>query len=367
MASSRKIRVLHVSLGFDVGGQEKLLVEFARHADRERFELSFLALGGRGPVADAIEDLGWPVLTLDQPTGLKPKLVFRLCSIFRDQHVQIVHSHDDNPLLYCGPAAKFARVPCYLHTQHHGKIPQMSRRQEFLVGVMSRFTHRFVCVSKDSAEQMIGQGVPIKKTLVLRNGIDVERFPFQGPELSGPAVCVARLAPEKGLGVLLDAVAQVVRAQPGFRLEIAGDGPCRESLHQKMQDLKLADHVRFLGQVDDVPALLARARLFVLPSFSEGISLTVLEALARGLPVLTTAVGGNPEVIESGVNGLLVPPRDDSALAQSLLALGADDSLCHRLGEAGRRRVETHFDVRRMVARYENLYAEGLGVAVPCT
>src|SRR5205807_7679356 len=113
----------------------------------------------------------------------------------------------------------------------------------------------------------------------------------------------------------------VVGVLPEFRLEIAGDGPCREELVPLAHTLRLTEQVRFLGEVRDVPALLARASLFVLPSLSEGISLTILEAMACGLPVVATKVGGNPEVIESGRTGLLVPPSDPASLAQGILHL----------------------------------------------
>src|SRR5262249_35825678 len=115
---------------------------------------------------------------------------------------------------------------------------------------------------------------------------------------------------------------------------------------------------RFLGEVRDVPGLLARASLFVLPSYTEGISLTLLEAMARGLPVVATRVGGNPEVVEGGETGLLVPARDAEALAAAVLDLQRGPERGGRMGAAGRRRVEEHFDVRRMVANYEALSRE---------
>jgi glycosyltransferase involved in cell wall biosynthesis len=114
--------------------------------------------------------------------------------------------------------------------------------------------------------------------------------------------------------------------------------------------------VRFLGVVSDVPTLLARARLFVLSSITEGISLTLLEAMARGLPVIATTVGGNPEVVEAGHTGLLVPARDPASLAGAVARLWTEPEMYARMGVAGRRRVERLFDVRRMVAEYEALY-----------
>jgi glycosyltransferase involved in cell wall biosynthesis len=192
--------------------------------------------------------------------------------------------------------------------------------------------------------------------MTLWNGIDLERFAFAGFSPGGPLVTVARLSPEKGLDTLLHAMAEAVRAEPGIHLEIAGDGPLRSELEQLAKNLGLDRHVRFLGEVRDIAALLSRASLFVLPSNSEGISLTLLEAMARGLPIVTTKVGGNVEVVIHGETGLLVPPASPPALAGAILKILGDSSKSQLMGRAGRRRVEAFFDIRQVVAQYEKLY-----------
>jgi glycosyltransferase involved in cell wall biosynthesis len=170
-------------------------------------------------------------------------------------------------------------------------------------------------------------------------------------------VTVARLSPEKDLACLLQAMALVMARDPSIRLEIAGDGPCREELVRLAQELGLGGTVRFLGEVRDVPALLRRASVFILPSRSEGISLTLLEAMAAGVPVIATRVGGNPEVVVDGQTGLLVPAQSPNDLADALLRIRGNNEDAQLLGRAGRRRVESHFDIRTMVAHYERLYA----------
>lgn len=352
----RRCRIAHVTLGLDMGGQEKLLVEFARRADRSRFDLHFVSLTGRGCLAAEVEACGWPVVALEEPGGLRPGLVLRLARLFRQWQVDVVHTHDDRPLIYGTFAARLARVPLNLHTRH-GQIPGHSRRRTSLLNLAARLTDRFVCVSEDSARLAVQQGVAAGKVSTLWNGIDVARFAYAGPRADGPAVTVARLSPEKDIETLLRAVALAVRTAPGFRLEVAGDGVCLPALRQLAQELGLDQHVYFLGQVRDVPALLARASLFVLPSLTEGISLTLLEAMARGLPVVCTRVGGNPEVVAAGETGLLVAARNPQALAEAMLQVRRDGETGRRMGLAGRRRVEDHFDVRRMVAAYEALYA----------
>ena len=155
-------------------------------------------------------------------------------------------------------------------------------------------------------ERLGGGGVGKNQTIL--DGIDVERFAFSGPSPAGPIVAVARLSPEKDLGNLIRAVAIAGSQNPDLKVEVAGDGPCRAELERLVVELGLQHRVLFLGEVHDVPSLLARGSLFVLPSRSEGISLTLLEAMACGLPVVATRVGGTPEVVLDGESGLLVPP-----------------------------------------------------------
>jgi len=145
-------------------------------------------------------------------------------------------------------------------------------------------------------------------------------------------------------------------------VEIAGGGSCLEELQGLAASLGVADRIAFLGEVRNIPAVLGGSRMFVLPSRSEGIPLTALEAMAWGLPVVATRVGGLPEVVEQGVTGLLVPPADPTALADAMVAVWSSPELRDRMGRAGRQRAEEYFDVRRMVAQYEDLYTEAGGV-----
>jgi glycosyltransferase involved in cell wall biosynthesis len=356
---TRPVNVVHVTLGLDVGGQEKLLVEMARHADRERFRLHVVSLTTRGLLAGDIEAAGWPVTALEAPQGLRPGIVARLARLFRRLRADVVHTHDDRPNIYGAPAGKLAGCRV-IHTRHH-QGTRLTARQRWLIRGVSAFDDRFVCISDDSARWAVRQGVARRKVCVRLNGIDLSRFAYSGSDPGGPAVIVARLSPEKSIDTLLRAVPVVLATCPDFRLEVAGDGPCREALAALAAELRLGDRVRFLGTVGDVPALLARARLFVLSSLTEGVSLTLLEASARGLPIVATAVGGNPEVVADGITGLLVPAASPDALAGCVLRLWGDVALRTRMGEAGRKRVEERFDVRRMVAAYEAMYRPGAG------
>jgi glycosyltransferase involved in cell wall biosynthesis len=215
---------------------------------------------------------------------------------------------------------------------------------------------RVVCVSEDSRQVAEREGIPSRKLMTIVNGIDSRRFDYTGPKPGGPAVMVARMVAAKGGDILLRAVQQVLRTRPDFRLVMAGDGDALPSLIGLARELGVEHAVQFLGEVRDIPALLAQASMFILSSLSEGVSLTVLEAMARGLPVVTTRVGGNPEVVDDPTTGLLVPPSDSCELAAAILKVWSNPELGERMGRAGRERVEHTFEVRQMTRQYEDLY-----------
>jgi glycosyltransferase involved in cell wall biosynthesis len=348
-------RVAHLTLGLEMGGQEKLLVEFARHFDRDRFLLEVIVLGAPGLLAEEIEACGVPVTALREPDGLRPGLVLKLAALLRSKRIAILHTHDERPHIYGTPAAWLASVGRVIHTRHSMGV-NLTGRQARVVNVLARLADHFVCVSRDGAARARSAGLGANKVGLVWNGIDLARFRATGPCADGPAVTVARVNPEKDVANLVRAAAQVSHTDTAFRVEVAGDGPCLPEVRRLAEELHVADTVRFRGVVRDIPSLLAGASLFVLPSLNEGISLTLLEAMAVGLPVVATRVGGTPEAVEDGVTGLLVPPGDSDALASAIRRLRADPALARRLGAAGRQRVERHFDVVRMVRAYEALY-----------
>jgi glycosyltransferase involved in cell wall biosynthesis len=190
------------------------------------------------------------------------------------------------------------------------------------------------------------------------NGIDLDEFDFRGPGEHPIAISVARLSAEKDFPTLLHAMNLARKEAPELKLRLVGDGPERPRLEALANELGLHDCVEFRGDCRDVPQQLAGAAMYVSSSVTEGISLTLLEAMAVGLPVIATAVGGNPEIVEDSLTGRLVPASNPEKLAAALVDLSRRPELWRTWGEAGRQRVETHFNVRRMVGDYQHLYAQ---------
>jgi glycosyltransferase involved in cell wall biosynthesis len=227
----------------------------------------------------------------------------------------------------------------------------------------TRLTNYVVCVSNDAREASLKEGISVRRLRTVLNGIDLKRFTPTAVSHQKPAVLVARLSPEKDVNTLLQAVEIVIRQQPDFRLQIAGDGSCMAELRRTADRLDLGC-VSFLGNVANIPGLLSQSSMFILPSLTEGISLTILEAMASGLPVIATRVGGTPEVVVNDVTGLLVDPRSPESLSKHILELWRNPQRRSEMGRASRARVESLFDIRRTIEDYELLYECGTHGAV---
>lgn len=354
-----RTRVMHVSLGTQLGGMERLLVEFAKFTDRSRFELSFASLESRGNIANEIEALHWPVYEFNKQSGLRPGVVVRLSQQMRKCHTQVVHTHNTSAFIYGVLAARLAGVSQIIHTRH-GQRFGASSRETFLFRRLTSLARRVACVSEDGRRLSEQEGVPTRKLCTILNGIDLRRFHFAGIKPYAPAISVARLSPEKDIASLIRAIPLVLPklgSNAGtFTLNIVGDGSQRSALERLTHELKLNERVQFLGQKNNVQDLLTNASMFVLPSLTEGISLTLLEAMARGLPVVATRVGGTPEVVVDGHTGLLVSTQRPDELAAAIAHLFQNPATAERMGQLGRQRVEQSFSITRMIRAYEEEY-----------
>jgi glycosyltransferase involved in cell wall biosynthesis len=358
-AKAKSVRVCHVSMTLLTGGLERLLVEFARR-HRPDTETRFIALDALGPPADDIRDSGHFADSLDFSHSGKLRVVRSLARMLRDEGINVVHTHNTYAHFIGSAAAKLVGIRAVINTQH-GRGCGDHWKDRLLFRIANRFTFRIVGVSEDALRLCQRQdSKSASKMCCIWNGIDLARFAFSGPIDQPFAVAVGRLSPEKDFATLMQAAPIVIQSVSDFRLRIVGDGSERPRLESLIRELRLENHVTLVGARDDVPRELRRAGFYVASSLKEGISLTLLEAMAVGLPVVTTNVGGNPEVIEEGVTGRLVPSGDPQSLAQAIVSMCDAQSNWLAMGQAGRRRVEEHFNVTRMIDAYEDLYREAL-------
>lgn len=356
VATTRPLRVCHISLTLKTGGLERILADLSRHHDRESCQAEFLAIQDVGRFADEIRAAGGTVHQL-RPAGRIGQLR-QMYRLFRERKYDVVHTHNTYPHIYASIAARLARVPVVLNTRHGQRVGHgWKSRTQFRWA--SHLVDRIVAVSDDAAELCIEvDRVEPGKVRRIWNGIDLNDFAFTGPAQNPVAISVARLSAEKDFPTLLRAIPHVIPQVPEFRLQIVGGGPEHDRLAGLIHELNLERHVELLGERTDVPQLLREAGFFVSSSLTEGISLTLLEAMAVGLPIVATAVGGNPEIILPGKTGYLVLAKDPAALGAAIVAMCRDQRNWLRMGQAGRERVVQHFDVRRMARDYEQLYRE---------
>ena len=352
------LTVVHVVASLNVGGLERVVFDLVTHMDRARFTPRVVCLEEPGVWGPRFVELGVPVDCVASARGGPSGRILRLARHLRDIGADVVHTHNDKAHLHRALAAGLARLPVVLSTKHGRNFPTRP---------LGRLANRLAChlctnlvgVSADCAAIWHDvEGAAPAKISVITNGVDLTAFPSPSRVIAGPvrAVSVARLSAVKDPLTLLQAVRRVLDREPDFRLDLVGDGPLRSEVEQAIAKLRLGDRVYVHGHMDDVRAVLRGASFFVLASTSEGVSLTLLEAMAAGLPVVATRVGGNPEVVAHGETGVLVPPGAPEALADAMVWMLRQPRARERMGLLARRRIEDCFHVRRTVDAYEQMY-----------
>jgi glycosyltransferase involved in cell wall biosynthesis len=295
-----------------------------------------------------------------------------LARFVRDAGAQLVHAHQYTPYAYITAARLLGRRPPVLFTEHGRFFPDVSSTKR-------RWFNRLMTSRRD---RLVAVGSAVKRALIDNEGLLAERIEivyngvasipaslsddrranlrreFGAPNDEFVILHVARLDPIKDHSTALQAFARAVAQTPQLRLVLVGDGPERPRIEREIADLRLQSSVTMLGQRGDVSELLSAADAFLLTSVSEGLPVTIIEAMAAGLPVVSTNVGGVPEIIDDGDTGLLAPAGDGPAIAAALVRLSQDAALRTRLAERGRERAASRFSEQQMMQRYDRLYAE---------
>jgi L-malate glycosyltransferase len=361
------IRVAEVIWSLGLGGAEQVVIRLAAGLDRARFEPLICCLDRPGPFAPQAEEAGVEVVSLDKRGPLDARAAWRLARLFRSRRVDVVHTHLWGASLWGRAAAIGARVPVIVTTEHN--VDAWKKRHHLALDrALAPATTHLVAVSEQVREFYEARGVGRGRFRVVHNGVDTSAVPrrARGPEFlalglgeDDPVVgLVGRLVPAKAPEVFLRALALAASRVPGLRGLLVGDGPLRPEMEREARRLGLEGRVVFAGVRHDVPRLLAGLDALLFSSLREGLSMAMLEAMAAGVPVVATDVGGTPELITHGVTGLLVSPGRPERLAEALVSLLVDDAAREAIRRAARRLVEERFSLEAMTAGYEALYAE---------
>ncbi len=355
---SRPIPLLFLLTNFDRGGAEKIVARCAIGLSRRKYAVQVAALQGRSQaMKNDLARAGIPAHDLGMPWKGDIRAVVRLARLLRQERIQILFTFMFHPTLLGRLIGWLSGVPIRVSSERTMAWEWTGRRllNRWTVGLA---TH-VLAVSERVAEYAAREfRIPPDRLTTIWNGVDLDHFrPIRRDASAGAPVvgCTARLHPENDQATLLRAISTVGRRWPDVQLLLVGRGPEEERLKQLGEALGILAHIRFVGEQPDVAPFLQQMDLYVQPSVVAGMPNSVLEAMAAGLPVVATAVGGIPEVVVEGETGLLVPPRDSAALANAMLKLLVDGGLAEAFGRAGRARVEAHFGEDRMREQLETL------------
>jgi len=323
-----------------------------------------------GPLLKSIDQKA-EVMLLKRNPGIDLKFIFRLARALRDRDIDLLHVHNNTAFFYGAIAAKIACVKRVVYTEH-GRTQKLPLKTRLLHGLLSRSVHKTVVVSDYLKDLLVkDEWFPKNRVELIPNGISNAPYTIEydrnalrndlGVNRDSKLVgIVARLDPIKNHSLLLRSMKTVVEKEPKARLLIVGDGPLKEKLQRETKEMNLEDSVLFTGERQDVPKILKSLDIFVLCSISEGMSLTLIEAMAAGLPIIATDVGGNPKLIRSEENGMLVPSDDSNALSKAILNLLSNNDKANSLGQNARTRYESKYCLDKMVEKYRTLFEDGL-------
>jgi L-malate glycosyltransferase len=373
-AATRRRKVFFLLDSLNVGGTETQAVELALRLDPERYDVTLGCLRVRGPLLQKLTGSNvslrefFPQGGFDSPGGIYQ--MFRLAFFLRKSGFQIVHSHDLYANMLGIPAAVLARTPVIISSRRDlGHLEWYQGKRRVWLRRLQSFSAIVLANAEAIRESLVAEdGFAPEKVRVIYNGIDVDRFATAsrdrnwlvlGAEQEKWIVLVGNMHSDvKGHPWLIEAAVAIAREFPQVRFLLAGDGVQRANFERQVADRGLQANFSFLGRREDVPQILACGDIAVLPSKAEGLPNAVLEYLAAGLPTVASRVGGNSEIVQDGITGLLVPPEDSSALAEALLRLLRDPNAAASMGTRAREFVSANFSFKRMIENTDQLYSE---------
>ncbi len=351
------MKIIHIVNSMDCGGQEKMIISLAHALNGKGYASPIVTIAYKGELAPQAEKLGIKVSSIGQKEGVSLMALWRLFMLIKAERPDILHLHNGRALIYGVIAAKLLGIPSIF--TRHGSGPLIIPK--WIWDGVTRVVTISVQAKNDQCRR--NPSLRSEKVVVILNGVNIKDYEVSlkhAKDRTGVVTVghVARLVDLKDQATLLKSFAKVIEVlgKNKARLVIAGDGPEKAMLEKLARDLGISAQVEFLGFREDIPAIVNTFDVFVLSSLTEGISLTLLEAMAASKPIVATDVGGNPEVVVNGKTGFLVPAKDPQAMADKILVLLKDPVLAKNMGAAGRRHVEEVFSLDRMTDEYIKVY-----------
>ena len=363
MQNAVPLPIAVVMTSFEPGGTERQMIELVRRLDRARWTVHIACFEGKGAWFPRAAEVAASVVEFPVRSFKSARTARHLMNFARwtrANQIAIVHTTELYSNIFGLPAAALAGVPVRIGNRREIN-PDKSAAQIVLQRVAYAAAHKVVANSRAAADRLRAERVPARKITCIPNGVDLTGGPDRQPRARLRKVAVvANLRREKGHDVLIDAAADVLRRFPDAVFEIVGGGPELQPLMARAERRGVLHAFTFLGHRDDVPARLADADIFVLPSRSEAFPNAVLEAMAAGLPIVASGVGGILELVDDARTGLLTPPGEAEPLAERISALMTDPVRASVLGAAARDAARARYSFDRMVAAFDSLYRSEL-------
>jgi len=373
-----KISVLHVILTLKMGGAEKNVQGLVRSLNKEKFNNLVACLDEKGLLGEALELDGYGVVCMQRKPGLDGRLPIRLAQHCKKNGIQVIHAYQYTAFFYSFLSKLFHPKIKVIFNERGRFYPDLvSTKRRLFNRIINPWVDKITAVSDDTRTSLVEkEGFAQNKIEVIYNGIDTQNF-YSTQESSRQTILtefhisperilllfVGRINSVKNLPLLLRSFAELRKVKPTATLLVVGEGEELENCKKLGAELGLSDKdLIFTGLRTQVRDFLACAHIFVLSSYTEGLSGALLEAMAYALPVVCTRVGGNPEIVKEGETGFLVPSDDVSAFSQALIKLANDKDLRLQMGLAGQSRVKENFSYQKMVQRYETLYTQLAGL-----
>lgn len=370
-AEPDKIHILFVMDGMEFGGGERVFVQLAAGL-KDRYQLSAATMAGM-KFEETLKSLGVQTYPVDMGSQLSFKPVYKIFDIIKKNKVDFIHSQGARADFFARVAGRIAGIPYNICTI-------ATPIEKFDIGVLRKGIYRFIdrltessvdrfIVVSDSLEKLLTskRGISAKRVVKIHNGIELHKYhpAYNSGKLrielgisqDVPLIgSIGRIIWSKGLEYLIEATKEIFILYPQARLLIVGEGPFKNKLVLKCKKLGIINNVIFTGFINDIREILSSIDLLVFPSLSEGFPMVVLEAMAMGKPIVATRIDGITEQISDGKEGLLVPPKDPSALAEAVSKLIGNRKLAKSMGLAARKKAEAEFSVEKMIAETEKVY-----------
>ncbi len=372
MKKGEKIKVLQIVEDLKIGGLERVIALIVSGLSKADFESEIWCLADGGIIAEELVTKGIKVRVLGLRSYHQPANIIRLALMMREEKFHIVHTHGYFASTFGRLSAIIGRIPV-IFTHVHSTYYAYNRRHQLVEKILSKYTEKIICVSRAVQNFVVGQeGISKNRTCIIYNGADISQMAVNSEmdsleEMSDTEgqhvviITVASLTKNKGHIVLLNAFKKLVENHANVRLMIVGDGPMKIYLTDYTKELGLSSRVIFTGQKKQITLFLKISDIFVLNSIErEGLGIAVIEAMAAGLPVVGTSVGGLPELISDQQSGFVVKPGDSHELYCALKRLVDEESLRKRMGLCGKKIYEERFTPAMMNRQLQELYIDAL-------